>query len=173
MKVFSRIRQSGFSADISFHLVLTNKFIRYEPSLALPTYYCRRYAASLGFPNEWDSVKIGQQPLAVQCYLFFTRCSPAELRVFVPSQTPANRRRPFYHALVGTVGRAGAIVAGLMFVNKVGASTLAGLTITANILMSLLIDKYGWFGMEQHPLSLGRIAGAMLLVVGIYLVSKY
>jgi transporter family-2 protein len=39
--------------------------------------------------------------------------------------------------------------------------------------MSILIDKYGWFGMEQHPLSLGRIAGAVLLVVGIYLVSKY
>ncbi len=79
---------------------------------------------------------------------------------------------PWWAPLGGLIG-AGAVVVGLMFVNKVGAGTLAGLTITANILMSLLIDKYGWFGMEQHPLSLGRIAGAALLVVGIYLVSKY
>ena len=79
---------------------------------------------------------------------------------------------PWWAPLGGLVG-AGAVVVGLMFVNKVGAGTLAGLTITANILMSILIDKFGWFGMEQHPLSLGRIAGAVLLVVGIYLVSKY
>jgi transporter family-2 protein len=79
---------------------------------------------------------------------------------------------PWWAPLGGLVG-AVAVVVGLMFVNKVGAGTLAGLTITANILMSLLIDKYGWFGMQQHPLSMGRIAGALLLIGGIYLVSKY
>jgi bacterial/archaeal transporter family-2 protein len=59
---------------------------------------------------------------------------------------------PWWAPLGGLVG-AGAVIAGLMFVHKVGAGTFAGLTITANILMSLIIDKYGWFGMEIHPLS--------------------
>src|ERR1700712_4995640 len=51
--------------------------------------------------------------------------------------------------LGGLVG-AFAVIMGLLFVNKVGAGPFAGLTITANILMSLLIDQFGLFGMEQH-----------------------
>jgi len=47
----------------------------------------------------------------------------------------------------------------------------AGLTITANILMSLVIDKFGMFGMETHALSAGRMAGAVLMVAGVAMVS--
>lgn len=74
--------------------------------------------------------------------------------------------------LGGLLG-AGAVVAGLMFVNKVGAGAFAGLTITANLLLSVLIDKFGWFGVEVHALSPGRLAGCALLVVGIVLISKF
>jgi transporter family-2 protein len=66
-----------------------------------------------------------------------------------------------------------AVIAGLLFVGQVGAGAFAGLTITANILMSLAIDRYGWFGMAVHDLSLGRIAGAALMVAGITLISKF
>jgi bacterial/archaeal transporter family-2 protein len=38
-----------------------------------------------------------------------------------------------------------AVIAGLLFVNTVGAGAFAGLTITANILMSLVIDKFAWY----------------------------
>jgi transporter family-2 protein len=79
---------------------------------------------------------------------------------------------PWWAPLGGLVG-AFAVVAGLVFVNQVGAGTLAGLTITANILMSLVIDKYGWFGMEVHPLGVGRVIGAVLMVAGIALISKF
>jgi transporter family-2 protein len=63
------------------------------------------------------------------------------------------------------------VVAGLLFVGKVGAGAFTGLTITANILMSLVIDKFGLFGMETLALSVGRMAGATLMVVGIALIS--
>ena len=79
---------------------------------------------------------------------------------------------PWWAPLGGLIG-AFAVVAGLLFVNQVGAGAFAGLTITANILMSLVIDKYGWFGMEVHALSAGRIAGAVLMVAGIALISKF
>jgi transporter family-2 protein len=79
---------------------------------------------------------------------------------------------PWWAPLGGLVG-AFAVVAGLMFVDRVGAGTFAGLTITANILMSLAIDRFGWFGMEVHALSPGRIAGAVLMVAGIGLISRY
>jgi transporter family-2 protein len=79
---------------------------------------------------------------------------------------------PWWAPLGGVIG-AFAVVAGLLFVGQVGAGTFGGLTITANILMSLLIDKYGWFGMTVHDLTGGRAAGAILMVGGIFLISRF
>lgn len=79
---------------------------------------------------------------------------------------------PWWAPLGGLVG-AFAVIAGLLFVDKVGAGTLAGLTITANILMSLVIDQFGWFGMPVHALGAGRIAGAVLMAAGIALIARF
>jgi transporter family-2 protein len=79
---------------------------------------------------------------------------------------------PWWAPLGGLIG-AFAVVAGLLFVGQVGAGTFGGLTITANILMSLLIDKYGWFGMTVHELSMGRVVGGLLMVAGIFLISRF
>ena len=79
---------------------------------------------------------------------------------------------PLWAPLGGLVG-AGAVVTGLLFVDKVGAGAFAGLTITANILMSLLIDKDGWFGTEVHPLGGMQMLGAVLMVAGIGLFAKF
>jgi bacterial/archaeal transporter family-2 protein len=45
--------------------------------------------------------------------------------------------------------------------------------ITANILMSLAIDHFGWLGMETHAMNAGRMTGAALMVVGIALISYF
>ena len=79
---------------------------------------------------------------------------------------------PWWAPLGGLVGSF-AVIAGLLFVNKVGAGAFAGLTITANILMSLIIDQYGLFGMEQHSLGLWRIVGGVLMVGGVALIAFF
>ncbi len=79
---------------------------------------------------------------------------------------------PWWAPLGGLVG-AFPVVAGLVFVGKVGAAAFAGLTITSNILMSLVIDKFGLFGMETHASSVGRMAGAAVMVAGIVLISYF
>ena len=55
----------------------------------------------------------------------------------------------------------------------VGAGAFAGLTITANILMSLVIDHFGLFGVQQHSLGPGRAVGAVLMVAGVFAISKF
>ncbi len=82
------------------------------------------------------------------------------------------RNMPWWAPLGGLVG-AFAVVAGLLFVNRIGAGAFAGLTITANLLMSLMIDRFGWFGMDTHPLSIWRVLGAALMVGGITLISQF
>ncbi|PPQ36517.1 transporter family-2 protein [Rhodoblastus acidophilus] len=78
---------------------------------------------------------------------------------------------PWWAPLGGVIG-AFAVVAGLMFVDKVGAGAFAGLLITANFLMSLAIDRFGWFGMPVHELTGGRVLGAALMVGGIALITR-
>jgi bacterial/archaeal transporter family-2 protein len=79
---------------------------------------------------------------------------------------------PWWAPLGGVIG-AFAVVAGLLFVDKVGAGAFAGLTITANILVSLAIDHFGLLRVEPHPMSMGRLDGAVLMVLGIVLISKF
>jgi hypothetical protein len=62
---------------------------------------------------------------------------------------------PWWAPLGGVIG-AFAVIAGLLFVGKVGAGAFAGLTITANILMSLVFDHFSLFGVQQHSIGPGR-----------------
>jgi arsenical pump membrane protein len=79
---------------------------------------------------------------------------------------------PWWAPLGGLAG-AFTVVAGLLFVDRVGAAAFAGLTITANILMSMAIDQFGLFGMPMHHLSLWRVVGGGLMVGGIVLVALF
>jgi bacterial/archaeal transporter family-2 protein len=76
-------------------------------------------------------------------------------------------------ALLGGLVCAVAVVTGLLFVDRVGTGVFAGLTITANIVISLLIDQFGLFNMPQHPLGTGRVVGALFLIAGVALISRY
>ena len=79
---------------------------------------------------------------------------------------------PWWAPLGGLVGSF-AVITGLLFVDKIGAGPFAGLTITANILMSLAVDNFGMFGIEQHKLNLGRIVGGALMTAGIALIALF
>jgi len=76
-------------------------------------------------------------------------------------------------APLGSLAGAFAVVCGLLFVDKVGAAVFGGLTITANILMSLAVDQFGMFGMQVHHLNIWRIVGGALMVAGIALISFF
>jgi len=146
-----------------------------QPSMVISAHYCGRCATSLGTAHERCPAKINEQRLAG--FVSFLPVLAMLICVFLcqPKPLPTSEglaAMPWWAPLGGLIGSV-AVIVGLMFVQKVGGGTLAGLTITANILMSLIIDKYGMFGMTQHPLSLGRIAGGALMVVGIYLISKF
>jgi transporter family-2 protein len=79
---------------------------------------------------------------------------------------------PWWAPLGGLIG-AFAVVTGLLFVDRIGAGPFAGLSITANLIMSLLIDHFGWFGIEPHSLNLWRILGGALMAGGIILIAMF
>ena len=84
-----------------------------------------------------------------------------------PDQLAAMRWWGPFGGLAGAV----AVFGGLAFVDKVGAGPFNGLLITANILTSLAIDNFGWFGMGAHTQSLTHLLGGGLMVGGIVLIA--
>jgi transporter family-2 protein len=79
---------------------------------------------------------------------------------------------PWWAPLGGLVG-AVQVYAGLTLVNKVGAGPFTGVTVTAALITSLVVDHYGWFRMPVHAVNPGRIVGAVLMTAGIALIAKF
>ena len=114
--------------------------------------------------NPWLASTVSFPPivalLGVVCF-----CLPRPLPTAESGSNMA-----WWPPLGGLVGSL-AVICGLLFMDKVGAGPFAGLTITANILMSLLVNNYGMIRMEQHSLNLWRILGGALMVAGIALID--
>ena len=61
----------------------------------------------------------------------------------------------------------------LSLAEKLGAATMTGLLVTGQIVFSIVLDNFGWLGFEQHHASVGRIAGAVIMIAGLFLVAKF
>ncbi len=65
------------------------------------------------------------------------------------------------------------VVSTLFFAERMGAGLFTGLTITAGIIASIIVDHFGLVGFPQHSASLLRISGAALMVAGLALVARF
>ena len=79
---------------------------------------------------------------------------------------------PWWAPLGGIIG-AFAVVTGLLFVDRVGAGPFAAITVSANLIMSVIIDQFGLVNMPVHALSPGRAIGAALLIGGVALITLF
>lgn len=70
--------------------------------------------------------------------------------------------------LLGAVYVANALVA----VTAIGAGGVAAATITGQLAFSVAIDRLGWFGLDQVPLTPERLLGVALLLVGTVLIVR-
>jgi len=72
-----------------------------------------------------------------------------------------------------TGGFMGAInsTAALVFVQAVGAGVVTAATIAGQMAASVVIDRFGAFGLEKTAFSAARIAGIVLLAAGVLLVA--
>ena len=63
-------------------------------------------------------------------------------------------------------------LAAILLVQKLGSGIFTGLSVTASLLISVVLDQFGWMGLKQHPMSMGRGFGCALLVAGVWLMSR-
>jgi transporter family-2 protein len=78
---------------------------------------------------------------------------------------------PNWAYLGGAMGIA--FVLGSIFaVPQVGSVVVICSAICGQMIASILIDTFGWFGLPAVPLSSWRLSGIFLMVVGVFLVQK-
>ena len=77
----------------------------------------------------------------------------------------------WYYLLGGLLG-AVYVANALIVVSAIGAGGVAAATITGQLTASVVIDRFGWFGLDEVPLTPERLLGVGLLLVGTILVVR-
>jgi len=77
---------------------------------------------------------------------------------------------PWWAWLGGVLG-AGVIIAQPIAAPKLAAPSFMGILVTASVCASVVLDHFGLVGFQEHAASWGRIAGAALMIVGVWLVA--
>ncbi len=64
------------------------------------------------------------------------------------------------------------ITSSIVAAPRIGAANWVCLVIAGQLLAALLLDHYGYIGFPLKPLTLYRLAGATLIILGVYLIQK-
>ena len=77
------------------------------------------------------------------------------------------------HLYIG--GILGAIFVGssIFLLPQIGATAMITAFITGQLLGSLVIDHYGFFGVPLHPMSIGRFFAVILMAISLVLFRKF
>ena len=75
-------------------------------------------------------------------------------------------------AWLGGVLGAFYVVSSVIVGPRLGTATLVALVVLGQLGTSLLVDHFGWLGFAQHPITLVRLLGAVLLFAGVVLVVR-
>ena len=78
-----------------------------------------------------------------------------------------------WHIAIGGGLAGGLFIASLVWlVRALGVGSLTATLIAAQLGVAVVIDHYGWLGVERSPVTGARIAGLVLLAIGTWLVIR-
>ena len=120
-----------------------------------------RLSQALGSPL-WASV------VQVFVGLVFLAGCVAVLRQPLPTFEGAGRL-PWWIWTGGAIGAA-YVLSVILTTRPLGVALMVASVVVGQSVAALLIDHYGWFGVEVHRLSALRLAGVVLLLVGVLLI---
>jgi bacterial/archaeal transporter family-2 protein len=57
-------------------------------------------------------------------------------------------------------------------VRALGAGGLTAVTIAGQLGVAIVIDHFGWLGVERSPITVAKVSGVLLLALGTWLVIR-
>ncbi len=91
---------------------------------------------------------------------------------FLPRAGAAAGNTPWWAWLGGSLSIA-STMAGLLFAQQLGSGIFTALSVSASVGMSVAVDQFGWIGFKQHAASPARLLGCVLLLAGVWLISRF
>jgi bacterial/archaeal transporter family-2 protein len=88
------------------------------------------------------------------------------------TQTAAGFSTLPWYAWVGGVYGAAYVAISAYAAPKIGLGSLITIGIAGQVIVALLLDHLGAFGLSRDPLSFARVGGAVLVVIGVLLVRR-
>ncbi len=79
---------------------------------------------------------------------------------------------PLYMLLGGGLLGAIYVTVNLILAPRIGVAAIMALGIAGQLFTALLIDRFGLFALAERGLSLGRVSGALLVLVGALMVRS-
>ena len=77
-----------------------------------------------------------------------------------------------WYYLAGGVLGAIYVTTVLVTVRELGAGPVVAATIAGQLSAGVVIDQYGWLGVEKEPITAAKIIGILLLAAGVYLIVR-
>ncbi len=90
----------------------------------------------------------------------------------VPLTAGALGRTQWWHWSGGVIG-AFYVVCAIVLVPRLGAATLVAAVVAGQMVASLFLDHYGLVGYPRHSMDLWRVAGALLVMLGVFLIQRH
>lgn len=83
------------------------------------------------------------------------------------------RAPPLWTFVVGGVLGASYVTISTLLIPRIGAAALMAFLVAGQLIAGMLLDRVGFLGMAVREISIGRVAGALLLLAGALLVRLY
>ena len=84
----------------------------------------------------------------------------------------AGARHVAWYYLTGGVLGGILVIATLITVRSLGAGGVTAALIAGQLAVSVVVDHFGWLGVERSPVTVTKVAGVLLLGAGTYLVIR-
>lgn len=88
-----------------------------------------------------------------------------------PSSMEGLGRAPWWAWIGGLLGALYVTVA-IMAVPRLGVATLTVAAVAGQMAVSIVLDHFGLLGLKVQPVSVGRAAGALLVIGGVLLIKR-
>jgi bacterial/archaeal transporter family-2 protein len=79
---------------------------------------------------------------------------------------------PLYVAIGGGLAGATFIASLVWTIRALGVGGVTAVTIAGQLGVAVVIDHYGWLGVDKSPVTTAKVAGLVLLAIGTWLVVK-
>ena len=79
---------------------------------------------------------------------------------------------PAWYYLTGGLLGAAYVTTVLVTVRSLGAGGVTAATVAGQLSMSMIVDQFGWLGVEKSPITALKVFGVLLLAAGTFLIVR-